>query len=138
MCTPVSDYTPLSLIPRLSCMGTKEPGNEAGLYCVVMSNSLLLSVYTTCYSGYTAEFAAQLATTTYDSAFHSLKLSNSEKQVHTHSLNRSCWFVLPFFWLMLPSWLTMAATMAASMAASRHLQAMTPPPLKTAWVHKVS
>ena len=58
------------------------------IYCVVMSNSVLLSVYT-CYSGYTAEFAAQLATTTYDSAFQSLKLSNSEKQVRMHSLKRS-------------------------------------------------
>ena len=84
MRTLVSDYTPLSLIPRLSCMGTQEPGNEAGHYCVVMSNSVLLSVYT-CYSGYTAEFAAQLVTTTYDSASQSLKLSNSEKQVHMHS-----------------------------------------------------
>ena len=44
MRTPVSDCTPLSLIPRLSCMGTQGPGNEAGHYCVVMSNSVLLSV----------------------------------------------------------------------------------------------
>ena len=66
-------------------------------YCVVMSSSVLLSVYT-CYSGYTAEFAAQLATTTYDSAFQSLKLSNSEKQVRMHCLNR-------FFWLLVPIWL---------------------------------
>lgn len=65
-----------------TCMGSQEPGNEACLYCVVLSNSVLLSVHTS-HSGYTAEFAAQLATTTYENAIPSLKLSNSEKQVCT-------------------------------------------------------
>ena len=63
-----------------TCMGSQEPGNEACLYCVVLSNSIPVH---TSHSGYTAEFAAQLATTTYESAIPSLKLSNSEKQVCT-------------------------------------------------------
>ena len=51
----------------------------------VQVNSLNSPLYIpVCPSGYTAEFAAQLATTTYESALQSLTLSPSESQVFNY------------------------------------------------------